>query len=161
MQTIWQEDIKEDFNMKRLYREGSLQSSFYYHLRRRIGDTTLNYYNAFLYTEFRYKGKRVDLALVIRYDDDQFVPVAIFEFKYLAIVSDALFMRDVEKVLDFIDSTDECIYYLGFIQEAEYSDMTDNFSWLTQEQADMCKGRLVELTGGLSKPNEEAMWIVR
>lgn len=38
---IWLKCISADYNKKRLYREASLQDCFYFHLRREIGDATL------------------------------------------------------------------------------------------------------------------------
>ncbi len=158
---VWQNNIATDYKKGRLRREASLQSSFYYHLRNKIGDATLDSYNAVIYPEYHYKDKRVDLAVLAFEDNYQAIPLAIFEFKYKNIISDKPFLKDVEKILRYIDNEDNCLFYLGFIQEAEFTDSEDNFTWLNKAQSKKAGKRLIEMTGGLYRPNEEPVWSFR
>ncbi|MDQ0192670.1 hypothetical protein [Paenibacillus wynnii] len=92
---------------------------------------------------------------------DVVVPLAIFEFKYMNTASDRLFFKDVDKVLTLAYEEKLCKFYPGFIQEAEYTEMSENYSWLTEYQNTLGSGKLIEMTGGLYKPNEQPQWIVR
>jgi hypothetical protein len=154
---IWENNISTDYQKGRLHREASLQSSFYYHLRNKIGDSTLDFYNAAIYSEYRYKGKRVDLAVIAFDKSGQIIPLAIFEFKYKGITSDQPFLEDVDKILKYIDNEDNCTFYLGFIQDAEFADLDDKFSWLNNKQTKKASNRLIEMTGGLYRTNEETV----
>ncbi len=154
---IWQYNIASDYDKNRLRREASLQSSFYYHLRSKIGDVTLDFYNAVIYPEYHYKGKRVDLA-VVQLQNGKMHPIAIFEFKYKSSADDTEFLKDVDKIIRFIDESDTCIFYIGFIQEAEYADIDDNFTWLNDSQIKRASGKVIEMTGGLYRPDEKCIW---
>jgi hypothetical protein len=154
---IWQNNIATDYDKNRLRREPSLQSSFYFHLRNKIGDSTLDFYNAVIYTEYHYKGKRVDLA-VVQFRNGTACPIAIFEFKYKNSPNDAEFLKDVMKILSYVDNEDTCIFYIGFIQEAEYSGLDNRFTWLNKNQIKRVSGRVIEITGGLFRPGEKPIW---
>ncbi|WP_308637326.1 hypothetical protein [Paenibacillus silvisoli] len=154
---IWEHNIAIDYDKNRLRREASLQSNFYFHLRNKIGDATLDFFNAVIYTEYHYKGKRVDLA-VVQLLDGKILPIAIFEFKYKNSADDTEFKKDVTKIINYIDDSDVCTFYIGFIQEAEYADLNDSYTWLEESQIQKASGRVIEMTGGLYRPDEESIW---
>lgn len=141
-----------DYNKGRLRREASLQSSFYYHLRNKIGDATLDHFGASIFTEYHFKGKRVDLAVVSHSGS---YPLAIYEFKYKDMVSDKPFLDDVEKIINYIADNQDCDFYIGFIQEVEFEELDDSYTWLNEAQKRIAQGRLVEMTGGMSRSNED------
>jgi len=160
---VWNNDIKDDYENGRLRREGSLQCSLYYHLRRKIGEQYLTENNLFIYAEFGYFDKEVDLAIV-HIVGETITPVALFELKYKNSANGNEFYKDVEKVIQYINQSQDnalCKHYLCFIQEAEFEEMSENFSWLSKEQAKLSKGKITELTGGLFKPsNNTVYWTI-
>ncbi|MGO4699535.1 hypothetical protein AB4Z50_35475, partial [Paenibacillus sp. 2TAB26] len=112
-----------------------------------------------IYSEYHYKDKRVDLAVVaIEEHDLDETPVAIFEFKYKSQASDNPFLNDVEKILGYINNENNCLFYLGFIQNAEFAALDNNFSWLNEIQTKLGTKRLIEMSGGLFRPNEDPIW---
>ncbi|KRE45829.1 hypothetical protein [Paenibacillus sp. Soil522] len=158
--TVWLNNISNDYILGRLYREASLQDCFYYHMRRELGDSTLDYFKMFIYPEYYYQGKYVDMAILVKQEELE-VPIAIFEFKYLDSTNDKLFYADVSKVVDYIKNDTICKFFLGFIQEVEY-DYPENFSWLNNNQKLLAAGRVIEMTGGFCKPNEDkSHWFIK
>ncbi|WP_168123454.1 hypothetical protein [Paenibacillus sp. HB172176] len=157
---IWLKHIPVDYSKNRLYREASLQDCFYFHLRREIGDSTLESLGIFIYPEYYYQGKYVDMAVLVRRKGRE-VPLAIFEFKYLNSTGSKPFDNDIVKVLEYLKNDGLCKFYLGFVQEVEY-DYPIDFSWLKDEQKIHASGRIVELTGGFFKPGaQSASWFIK
>ncbi|MGD8189060.1 hypothetical protein ACQCN2_03565 [Brevibacillus ginsengisoli] len=160
---IWINDIRDDYKKDRLRLEGSFQCSMYYHLRRKIGEQFLEENNLSIYAEYSYLGKKVDLAIVFN-NRGTSEPVALFELKYKNSTIDTTFQKDVKKVFRYIEQEPKGAkwkHYLCFIQEAEFEEMTDDFSWISKELVSLTKGRTVELTGGLYKASEEKdYWII-
>ncbi|MGE5662015.1 MAG: hypothetical protein ACM3X1_07170 [Ignavibacteriales bacterium] len=155
----WINDIRDDYKKDKLRREGSFQCSLYYHLRNKIGEQFLEENKLCIYAEFGYLGKKVDLAIV-QNKNGKIVPVALFELKYKNSANDSEFYKDVKKIISYIEQEPKAAkwkHYLCFIQEAEFEEMTSDFSWLNDEQINLSRGRIVELTGGLYKPSEDNM----
>lgn len=140
--------------------EASLQDCFYFNMRREIGDSTLEFFNMFIYPEYYYQGKYVDMAVLVK-REDKIIPIAIFEFKYLSTTNDNLFLTDVSKILDYLQEDNTCKFYLGFIQEVEY-DYDDDYSWLNNEQKILAADRVIEMVGGFCKPNDSnSNWFIK
>jgi hypothetical protein len=140
---IWLYDIAGDYEKHYLLKEDTLKNSFYFHLRRRLGERFLEYNKLRIFTEFndgelKGRGFRADIAIVsinpdfIGYwgDDPANKIVALFELKYTRNVN-ALY-SDIEKTKNYIRELKiaDCLFYLGFIEENQYP----NRRWLDARQ---------------------------
>ncbi|GAA3406238.1 hypothetical protein ACFFNY_23545 [Paenibacillus hodogayensis] len=47
---------------------------------------------------------------------------------------------------------------LKYILEAEFAELDDDFTWLNEEKRKIARNRVIEMTGGLFRPNEDPIW---
>lgn len=171
---VWLEDIKKDYEDLNLLYECSLQDSFYYHLRRRLGDDFLNQYNLKLFPEYRIgkrlgiNGQKADLAIVVidpilaeeyHLEDCVTEVISVIEMKHKGKrAPEKLFDDDVIKVLSYINNTtSDTMYYVAFIREKYfYPDEVTN--WLTDEQSLQTAGRLTEMYSYGDKESNSMHW---
>lgn len=160
---VWFEDIKRDYENHYLLKEDTLKNSFYYYLRMRLGELNLEENNIRIFTEYKIKDKKIDLA-VVEIDplkaQDTFLGdcvnkvIAVVEMKYKSSsVNASYFSDDVKKIIAYFDDNDiQSRYYLAFIWE-KYFKSTDIVKWLDDDQAILAKGKLLELyaVGDLDK----------
>jgi hypothetical protein len=69
-----------------------------------------------------------------------------------------MYLSQYKMIDPMTNNEDNCIFYLGFIQDVEFADLDDKFSWLNETQTQMASNRLIEMTGGLYRTNEEPVW---
>jgi hypothetical protein len=132
---IWIENISSDYKNLHLLKEDTLKNCFYYHLRRKLGTRFLEENSIRIFTEFndgdlKSKGFRADMAIVeLGKNTDEYIGdniksiIALIEFKLgCNYTSDNYFYDDINKVKNYIrDIKVDCLCYLGFIAEKEYS----------------------------------------
>lgn len=158
---VWKDDILKDYNNDFILREDSLKSSFYHHLRIRLGDGFMKRNRIRIFTEYFLKNnERADIAIVQLkaknlmssagyYLKDRVEQIlAVIELKYKGDdCGPDPFLLDIEKVKYYMGlrSYKECQFYLGFIHETEYS--IQETSWLSKrQQGSWANGRLTELS---------------
>ncbi|MDR0906346.1 MAG: hypothetical protein LBN00_09305 [Oscillospiraceae bacterium] len=131
---LWLYDIFYDCVNRYLPNEDTLKNSFYFHLRRRLGERFLEYNNLRIFTEFnsgelKGTGFRADIAIVktdpafngyINACPDNKI-VALFELKHST--PERAFDSDIEKTKYYIRDLKirDCLFYLGFISDKTYS----------------------------------------
>jgi len=132
---VWLKCIKRDYKNNYLLKEDTLKNSFYFHLRKNLGTRFFKENAIRIYTEFtdgdlKSTGYRADIAIVeLSKDISDYLGdniksiIAIIEFKYGCVyTSDNNFYKDIYKVKSYIKNHKvDCLYYLGFIAEKEYS----------------------------------------
>ncbi|MGN1166919.1 MAG: hypothetical protein ACI4S2_10905 [Lachnospiraceae bacterium] len=148
---LWKNDIAEDYENNRLLKEDSLKNSFYYHLRRRLGDVFLDANNLRIFTEFNDgplygTGKRADIAVVKLSTK----PINGYE-KHLGKCIEDIY-RDFQKLKDYIQHDNiHCMYYSGIIHEFPWA----RKQWLDKRSANnWANGRVTELVASYSETNE-------
>ncbi|MCZ8493610.1 hypothetical protein [Priestia megaterium] len=152
---VWLEDIKKDYDKLSLLKESSLQVTFCYHLRRRLGDDFLDQHNIKLYPEYEMGDQKADLAIVVidpnmakekhlKYCTKEVISVIEMKHKNEK-APEKCFNDDVTKTLSYIKkSNSNTMYYLAFIREM-YFNADDVTNWVTSKQALKVKGQLTEL----------------
>jgi len=137
---LWLEDIALDYSSHRLLKEDCLKNSFYYHLRRRLGDEFLDDNNLQIFTEFNDgplhgTGKRADIAIVkLMPEGEDGYPghlrnyiedvVAIIELKHKngQSATEEIY-KDFQKLKDYIQKDKiDCQYYEGVIHEVQWEE---------------------------------------
>ncbi|MEK1828968.1 hypothetical protein AAAC51_07415 [Priestia megaterium] len=169
IQKVWLEDIKQDFDEKRLLRERSLQCSFYYHLRRRLGEDFIEENNIQLYPEFPIGNEKADLAVVvvdpnstaINLEDRVTEVLSIIEMKHKnAKARERCFDEDIDKIMSYIKYIQsDAMYYIAFIRE-KYFDPNEVINWITNEQALESNGQLTEMHSYGNLHTDEMIWNV-
>ncbi|WP_229740741.1 hypothetical protein [Ornithinibacillus halotolerans] len=127
--------------------------------------------NLRIFTEFHMEGQRVDLVIVEinpdliwkeSLEDCVIDIVATIEMKFKGQgVNDSPFYKDIEKVIQYINGWGvNTKHYLAFIQE-KYFIKDEITSWLSDEQINSSKGKLVELYSYWDNETDESEWIVK
>ncbi|WP_253278942.1 hypothetical protein [Psychrobacillus sp. FJAT-21963] len=166
---VWTKDIKSDYNKHLLLKEDTLKNAFYYHLRKRLGDTFLNKNNLAIFTEFFIVGERIDLVVVeidplkakSNYLGECVINIlAVVEMKYKgANVQDGIFQADVDKIMNYlINNEKETLFYLAFIREVWFHEDEIDY-WLIPEQQIVAKDRVTELLAYHSIEQEKMIWL--
>lgn len=144
--SIWQNEIKNDYDSRWLLKEDTLKASFYFHLRNKLGHI-FDLYNIRIFTEFSgadFKGSRPDMVITMRNDrNDTTEYLAVIEFKYksgFAPVNDIY--NDFVKLKSYVNELNiSCRLYMVTIWE--YQDNSP-IHW-ERKNAAYAKGKLVEL----------------
>ncbi|MGG3269688.1 hypothetical protein ABEP16_12310 [Priestia aryabhattai] len=167
---VWLEDINKDYDNLDLLKESSLQSAFYSHLRRRIGDDFLAKNNLKLFPEYSIGKQKADLAIVV-IDPDKAKDyplrdcvtevISVIEMKHKdKYVSEKHFNDDVTKTLSYIKkSTFDTMYYLAFIREM-YFNPDEVTNWVTSKQALKARGKLTEMYSYGDLKTDKMVWHV-
>lgn len=165
---VWKEDIKRDYKKSYLLKEDTLKNSFYFHLRRRLGDF-LEENNLRIFTEYSIDSKkRIDLVIVeidpIKAQTDYLENsvekvIAVIEMKYKnRYASDSHFDADLNKVFSYIDKMDsDTIFYLAFIRE-KYFYSNDVTNWVTE--GSKVKGKLTEMLAYGDIESDDIVWCI-
>ena len=166
---LWIEDIAADYDAHRLLKEDCLKNSFYYHLRRRLGDDFLEENHLQIFTEFNDgplhgTGKRADIAIVkLMPEGEDGYPghlrnyiedvVAIIELKHKngQSATEEIY-KDFQKLKDYIQKDKiECQYYEGVIHEVQWEEK----AWLDKRSTNnWAKGKVTELVASCNEDYE-------
>ena len=158
---VWLNNLKKDYESCHLFKEDTLKSSLYFHVRRKLGTKFLDENNLRIFTEFSdggigELGYRADIAIIeIGSDKDIYIGyniksvIAIIELKFGGSdTPDGYFYDDVTKIKNYVQNLKwDCQYYLGFISEKEYCYPF----WLDGRQTNnWANGKLTVLSANLS-----------
>lgn len=166
---VWTKDIKSDYHRHLLLKEDTLKNAFYYHLRKRLGDTFLEKNNLAIFTEYFIVGERIDLVVVeidpvkakSNYLGDCVIKtLAVVEMKYKGgNVQDIIFQKDVDKIMNYLMKDEqETLFYLAFIREVWFQEDEIDY-WLNPEQQIVAKDRITELLAYHSIEQEKMLWL--
>lgn len=146
---VWLNDIYNDYIHRFLLKEDSLKNVFYRRLCNRLSDGFLLDTNIRVFTEYRLPTKqKVDLAIVQLNDENSYIVsnnYAFIELKHKKNSNEALYRKDIEKVLKYINNNEKSgsQFYLGFLHDCVWPD--DNDSWLNEDEVNSSNGRVTEL----------------
>ncbi|MFK2827112.1 hypothetical protein QYG89_15865 [Bacillus sp. B190/17] len=165
---VWLEDIHREYKKSFLLKEDTLKNSFYFNLRRRLGDDFLEESNLRIFTEYFIDGERIDLAVVkidpIKAQNDYLgncvtKVISVIEMKYKGkYAREALFDADVNKVLSYMDKLDgDTMFYIAFIREI-YFNSDEVTNWVTDEQKKKAKGKLTEMFSYGEIESNDMIW---
>ena len=166
---LWTEDIAADYDAHRLLKEDCLKNSFYYHLRRKLGDDFLEANRLQIFTEFNDgplhgTGKRADIAIVkLMPEGEDGYPdhlrnyiedvVAIIELKHKngQSATEEIY-KDFQKLKDYIQKDKiDCQYYEGVIHEVQWEEK----AWLDKRSTNnWAKGKVTELVASCDEDYE-------
>jgi len=166
---LWLEDIALDYSSHRLLKEDCLKNSFYYHLRRRLGDEFLDDNNLQIFTEFNDgplhgTGKRADIAIVklkpegkegysghLRNYIDEIIAIIELKHKSGQSATEDIY-KDFQKLKDYMQLDNiECQYYEGVIHEVYW----EKKSWLDKRSTNnWAKGKVTELVASCNEDYE-------
>lgn len=166
---LWTEDIAADYDAHRLLKEDCLKNSFYYHLRRKLGDDFLEANRLQIFTEFNDgplhgTGKRADIAIVkLMPEGEDGYPghlrnyiedvVAIIELKHKngQSATEEIY-KDFKKLKDYIQKDKiDCQYYEGVIHEVQWEEK----AWLDKRSTNnWAKGKVTELVASCNEDYE-------
>lgn len=134
---IWLNNIKDDYDNKRILNEDTLKALFYFHLRNNLKEY-LNDTRVRIYTEFNLnQNKRVDLAVVKIDKEDIYGSIGIeeiialvefkckilnpYRYKDGAATSAIIpFQNDLFKLKEYGKQHEHTLLYGAFISEYEY-----------------------------------------
>ena len=155
IKSIWQNEIKNDYDSRWLLKEDTLKASFYFHLRNKLGHI-FDLYNIRIFTEFtdnifKGSGKRPDMVIA-EYDriekhsyfgDNIKNCYAVIEFKFKSgLSSENDIDSDYDKLRFYVEKLKvDCPLYMVTLWE--YPD-TYSVKWV-RKNAKWAKGRLTEL----------------
>ncbi len=151
---IWKNDIKDDWENRRLLKEDTLKNAMYFHLRTKLG-AVFDYNNIRIFTEFsncefQGMGKKVDIVIArVNFNaPDTFLgncikeTLAVIEIKFKAgFASHKVIEQDFQKLKEYAEDIGiDAKLYMATIWEYE----DDEVPWLTETQP-WAQGRLTEL----------------
>ncbi|MBE6708416.1 MAG: hypothetical protein E7578_04145 [Ruminococcaceae bacterium] len=160
IKTIWEYDIKRDYNERWLLKEDTLKNTFYYYLRTKL-DGLFREYNIRVFTEFTDSvfagaGLRPDIVIAEMnfkksskyYGDDVKELLCVMELKYKnGFSSSKDIAKDYDKLQKYVkDLNVDCKLYMATIWEYE----DDETSWVRKNAA-WAKGRLTELNASYER----------
>lgn len=154
---VWLREVAKDYNDDHLLKEDALKCSFYYHLRRQLGDGWLRRHRMRIFPEYRLpRGHRVDIAVVrllpkarrseMHLSEALECIVAVLEFKYRQGAPVDPFYGDRRKLRHYAVAFPQSPLYAGFIHEDVYDD--SGAAWFDGRQTRAwARGRVTELLG--------------
>lgn len=165
---VWLEDIRRDYQKSFLLKEDTFKNSFYYNLRRRLGDDFLEENNLRIFTEFFIDGERIDLVVVeidpIKAENDYLgncvtKVISVIEMKYKnKYANESHFEADIKKVLSYMDKMDsDTMFYIAFVREI-YFNSDDVTNWVIDERKEKAKGKLTELFSYGEIESDDMVW---
>ena len=166
IKSIWVNEIRNDYENKRLLKEDTLKNAMYFHLRNRIGwlcdECDLRIFTEFTDWDFRHTGKipdmviaRMDMEKDVRYWGDAVTEcLAVIEIKYKANASASRdIIADYEKLRYYIEKLNlESKLYMATIWECEDGPTT----W-ERKNAAWAKGKVTELNASYERGTWD-MW---
>lgn len=161
----WLEDIKKDYDDDYLLLEDSVKCSFYYNLRRRLGDGWLKKYRLRIIPEYHlFNGYRADIAIVklVKKHErgnkhlsscvESVISIIELKHKNASVINE--FYKDRDKLHIYSKEYPNTQLYTGFIHEEFYN--KDNSSWFDGRQINnWAKGRVCELLGYWSEESDD------
>ncbi|MGE8080991.1 hypothetical protein [Peribacillus loiseleuriae] len=166
---VWLEDISRDYKKLYLLKEDSFKNSFYFNLRRRLGDDFLEENNLRIFTEYYIEGERIDLAVVeidpIKAQNNYLGNcvtrvISVIEMKYKGKnASESLFDADVNKIISYMEKMDnDTLFYIAFIRE-KYFNFDEVTNWVVMdEHIEKAKGKLTELFSYGEVESDDMVW---
>ena len=166
IKSIWVNEIRNDYENKRLLKEDTLKNAMYFHLRNRIGwlcdECDLRIFTEFTDDKFRGTGRIPDMVIA-RMDTQKEVQywgnavtecLAVIEIKYKANTGA---VKDIEGDYDKLkyyaeDLNLDCNLYMATIWECE----DDPTTWVPEDE-DWAKGKVTELNASF----EPGTWNMR
>ena len=166
IKSIWVNEIRNDYENKRLLKEDTLKNAMYFHLRNRIGwlcdECDLRIFTEFTDDKFRGTGRipdmviaRMDMQKDVRYWGNAVMEcLAVIEIKYKANASASRdIIADYEKLRYYIEKLNvESKLYMATIWECE----DDPTTW-ERKNAAWAKGKVTELNASY----ERGTWNMR
>ena len=166
IKSIWVNEIRNDYENKRLLKEDTLKNAMYFNLRNQIGwlcdECDLRIFTEFTDDKFRGTGRipdmviaRMDMEKDVRYWGDAVTEcLAVIEIKYKANASASRdIIADYEKLRYYIEKLNvESKLYMATIWECE----DDPTTW-ERKNAAWAKGKVTELNASY----ERGTWNMR
>ena len=166
IKSVWENEIRNDYENKRLLKEDTLKNAMYFHLRNRIGwlcdECDLRIFTEFTDWDFRHTGKipdmviaRMDMEKDVRYWGDAVTEcLAVIEIKYKANASASKDIEDdYDKLKYYVEDLKlDCNLYMATIWECE----DDPTTWVPEDE-DWAKGKVTELNASY----ERGTWDMR
>lgn len=169
IRSIWVNEIRNDYENRRLLKEDTLKNALYYHLRNRIGwlcdECDLRIFTEFTDGKFRGTGRipdmviaRMDMKKDVQYWGHAVTEcLAVIEIKYKANAGAAKDIEDdCEKLRYYIEELKlESKLYMATIWECE----DDPTTWIRKNAA-WAKGKVTELNASFSRKTGEPQFYV-
>ena len=160
IRSIWVNEIRNDYENRRLLKEDTLKNALYYHLRNRIGwlcdECDLRIFTEFTDDKFRGTGRipdmviaRMDMKKDVRYWGDAVTEcLAVIEIKYKANAGASRdIFADYDKLRYFVEKLNvESKLYMATIWECE----DDPTTW-ERKNAAWAKGKVTELNASFKR----------
>ena len=169
IKSIWENEIRNDYENDRLLKEDTLKNAMYFHLRNRIGwlcdECDIRIFTEF--TDWKFKATRkipdmviakVDMAKDVSYLGDAVTEcLAVIELKYKSgFAANKDIYADYDKLRFYIEELNiGCKLYMGTIWEQE----DDATSW-ERKNAAWAKGKVTELNASLSRQDGNPQFYV-
>ena len=160
IKSIWVNEIRNDYENRRLLKEDTLKNALYYHLRNRIGwlcdECDLRIFTEFTDGKFRGTGRipdmviaRMDMKKDVRYWGDAVTEcLAVIEIKYKANAGASRdIFADYDKLRYYVEKLNvESKLYMATIWECE----DDPTTW-ERKNAAWAKGKVTELNASFKR----------
>ncbi len=160
---IWEERIKEDYELDWLYRESTLKSALYHHIRTECSDLfqkeDIRLFTEFTDDKFNSMKCRPDLVIAkvdsekgkYNYYSEAIGSIlAVFEIKFISTEKEAdRVYADYKKLEEYINNGIDAHLYMVTIWECE----DDDTSWI-RKNAKWAKGRVTELNALIKKKSD-------
>lgn len=160
IRSIWVNEIRNDYENRRLLKEDTLKNAMYFHLRNRIGwlcdECDLRIFTEFTDDKFRGTGRipdmviaRMDMKTDVRYWGDAVTEcLAVIEIKYKANAGASRdVFADYDKLRYYVEKLNvESKLYMATIWECE----DDPTTW-ERKNAAWAKGRVTELNASFKR----------
>ena len=159
IKSIWVNEIRNDYENKRMLKEDTLKNAMYFHLRNRIGwlcdECDLRIFTEFTDWKFKHTRKipdmviaKVNVASDARYWGDAVTEcITVIELKYKSsFTASQDIYEDYDKLRFYIEELGvNCKLYMGTIWE--YKD--EQTTW-ARKNAAWAKGKVTELNASIS-----------
>ena len=169
IETIWVNEIRNDYENKRLLKEDTLKNAMYFHLRNRIGwlcdECDLRIFTEFTDREFKHTRMipdmviaKVNMASDAPYWGDAVTEcVAVIELKYKnSFTASQDIYEDYDKLRFYIEDLGvKCKLYMGTIWECEDEQTT----W-ARKNAAWAIGKVTELNASISRSTGKPQFYV-
>ncbi len=162
---IWEEKIKEDYELDWLYKESTLQSALYHHLRTECSDLfqkeNIRVFTEFTDDKFNSMKYRPDLVIAeVDTEKDKYDYyseaigdiLAVFEIKFISEKEADRVYADYEKLEEYIKNGIDAHLYMVTIWECE----DDATSWI-RKNAKWAKDRVTELNASIKRKSDWAL----
>ena len=169
IRSIWVNEIRNDYENRRLLKEDTLKNALYFHLRNRIGwlcdECDLRIFTEFTDDKFSGTGRipdmviaRMDMEKDVRYWGEAVTEcLAVIEIKYKGNFGGSKdISADYDKLRYYIEKLNvESKLYMATIWECE----DDPTTWIP-EDAKWAKGKVTELNASLTWGDQDSQFYV-